>query len=678
MSGRSRAPRVLVALCAVVVAVVLGQARVALADEGLRVEGMDYFYGSSAAAGSADSSVDILSVSGAANQTVYVEMDRDGVTIASHLAFTLGDSTAKRDDAGRYVGVVSAKIANFQPLSTYGVRVFADREQTQSLFEGGITPVFADLDGAPRKLLALRTVASGDDRAFTAPANVTFGNASYKLASDAPVSEAPLAFSYTQSDAAESIDGVVRYVDAKGKVLRADRIPDIAKNEHRSVPVPSVITVGEGASASWWRTVGYAGSVNASYPGVSDFTVRCVPLASGEGSANAGNYYFAGIRFVDAATGRRVLAPSDEAASTYDDSLNVCGRYLYTPPTRLFATDANGVAQTYVLNAAASHLSDAGALELDSAKDGVTDGFKSFDVTYDRQPSDAATTWTVVIVNGAADPKGSDREIARRQFEVRPGETATFTPDATLAVGDRTFVPVTSTKESYSYTFGAAGQDPVTYVYYVPDDYVAPAPYDVTVRYVNYATGEVLAEKSVTSRPELRDELEIDSPESFFAGDTEYVRLAGQEEPIWHSYYSSARAYTIYYRDSSDDLAAARIVRVRVIYADGAQGAGSTTSTSDGVTTVAVPSTEAALTAVDGAGASGMADGSGADTNEVRIEDNETPLAQMDPLGPWQAMPAWQRPVALAGIGVGIVAVLLVAFLLMRRRRSDEGKGEQE
>ena len=205
MSGRSRAPRVLVALCAVVVAVILGQARVALADEGLRVEGMDYFYGSSAAAGSDDSSVDILSVSGAANQTVYVEMDRDGVTIASHLAFTLGDSTAKRDDAGRYVGVVSAKIANFQPMSTYGVRVFADREQTQSLFEGSITPVFADLDGAPRRLLALRTVASGDDRAFTAPANVTFGNASYKLANDAPVSEAPLAFSYTQSDAAESI-----------------------------------------------------------------------------------------------------------------------------------------------------------------------------------------------------------------------------------------------------------------------------------------------------------------------------------------------------------------------------------------------------------------------------------------------------------------------------------------
>ena len=123
---------------------------------------------------------------------------------------------------------------------------------------------------------------------------------------------------------------------------------------------------------------------------------------------------------------------------------------------------------------------------------------------------------------------------------------------------------------------------------------------------------------------------------------------------------------------------AARIVRVRVIYADGTQGAGSTTSTSDGTTTVAVPSTEVALTAVDGAGASGMADGSGADTNEVRIEDNETPLAQMDPFGLWQTMPAWQRPVALAGIGVGIVAVLLVAFLLMRRRRSDEGKGEQE
>ena len=689
MNARIRATRLVPALCAVVVAAVLvavfGQVSVARGDD-LVVEGMDYFYGTASAQGEGGS-IDILTVSGSANETVFVEMERDGQTIASHLAFTLGDGTAKRDDSGRYVGVVSANISDFRPASTYAVHVFADREQTRSLFEGTITPVYADLGGT-RRLLALRTMGSAP-REFTAPGSVSFGNATWKLASAESTSASPLTYAYEQADAADSIDGSIRYVDASGNVLRTDQIEGIARGTSRTVSVPSVITVGEGAAASWWRTVNFTGSLVASYPGTSDFTVRCVPLTRGEGSANAGNYYFAGVRFVDAQTGARVLAPGSSSAESYDDSLNVCGRYLYTPPTRLYVTGADGVVSTYVLNAQASHLSSAGALELDSATDGVTSGFKTFDVAYDRLPDDAATTWTVVAVNGAADPKAADREIARRQFEVKPGETATFSPEAKLTAGGKTMVPVSSTKDSYSYTFGAPGQDPVTYVYYVPEDYVAPEPYDVTVRYVNYATGEVLAEKSVTSRPDLRDELEIASPESFVANGVEYLRLAGQEQPIWHSYYSSARTYTIYYRDAADTAAAASIVRVHVVYLDGTSSAdgsaapagasaGTNASAAGGATAVSVPSGEGALTSIDGANSSGMVDGSGRDTNEVRIDENQTPLAEEGAFGPWQSVLAGQRAVVFAAIGAGVLAVAIAVFLLLRKRRSDEGETEEK
>ena len=140
---------------------------------------------------------------------------------------------------------------------------------------------------------------------------------------------------------------------------------------------------------------------------------------------------------------------------------------------------------------------------------------------------------------------------------------------------------MSSTKDEYSFTYGS-GQEPTLNVYYVPDGYVEPEPYEITVRYVNIANNEVLQSEKLVCRPQDRDVLEITSPETFTVGGVEYVRLDGQSKPVFHSYYSSARTYTIYYRDVNDDLSANIVItRVNVEYVDG----GTTTTTTDNGTT---------------------------------------------------------------------------------------------
>jgi hypothetical protein len=111
------------------------------------------------------------------------------------------------------------------------------------------------------------------------------------------VSEAPLTYAYALASEAESIDGSITYVDDEGNVLLTTPIEGIAKGTTRKVPVPSVITVGEGADASYWRTVCFGGAVEAGYPGTSDFTISCKSLGGPAG--NAGGFYNATIRYVD-------------------------------------------------------------------------------------------------------------------------------------------------------------------------------------------------------------------------------------------------------------------------------------------------------------------------------------------------------------------------------------------
>jgi hypothetical protein len=106
-------------------------------------------------------------------------------------------------------------------------------------------------------------------------------------------------------------------------------------------------------------------------------------------------------------------------------------------------------------------------------------------------------------------------------------------------------------------------------IYYVPEGYVAPEPYEVSVKYINIATNETIDTATYTASPSMRSDLEIETPESFSKGGVEWIRLAGQDEALRHSFYSGAREYAIYYRDANDNLHKDTIIRtVRVVYID--------------------------------------------------------------------------------------------------------------
>ena len=645
------------------------------------ITGVDNYYGT----GEVGKTIDVLAVTGNEGDTVFVEMLEDGKVIASHLAFTLGADAAQAE-GGSYVGAVSVTIDNYDPAKSYTIRVYADREQTQPLYEGTVSAVYAQLDGGQRRILALRTIGS-ESRAFNAPASVSFGNATYRLSGAQPVSEAPLTYAYTLASEAESIDGSITYVDDEGNVLLTTPIEGIAKGTTRKVPVPSVITVGEGADASYWRTVCFGGAVEAGYPGTSDFTISCKSLGGPAG--NAGGFYNATIRYVDG-QGNVLLT----------DSVSVTGTYRYTPPTQLSKRSGKAY-ETYGLAAGQ------GPLVL-SPSDEVEGGSATYDVVYDRAADGAPARWTVVLENGSVDPKAAGRRIGTEVIEVKPGETARYVPKASIEAGGETLVPVTTTLPEYSYEYGS-GAEPVLTVYYVPEGWQPKDPYDITVRYVNIATGEVLQERTLTSRFQDRDFLEIASPEGFTQGGVEYVRLAGQEESLWHDYYSSTRAYTIYYRDVNDDLSAhITISRTRVVYegttttttatveegapapeggapaaADstapaGADGTAAADAAAAGVATLTIPDDATPLAVIEGDGTSTVVDGEGRDLNTVRIEDDETPLASLKPDGADDVAAAIKKNgVVIAGVGAGIAVACLLFFVFFKRRKKD-GETEDE
>ena len=556
-------------------------ARVARADVN-DVTGMDYVIGTKAVGDEqsdeeprSENMIDFCSITYDGEDAVYVELKKGERKIASHLYYPL--PLGKEGSTGARVGVLSLEIPSFDPSADYSIGVYADHNQKTQLFEGTIKPVYADVDGQPH-LIAIRTIgAKENDRNFSAPNIITIGDAAYARKGNKATSENPLTYTYELTDGT-SVDATVTYVDEQGNEIKSVKVATLAAGQSKEYEIPATVIVGEGASTQVWRTVSYTGKVNLSFPGQSEYTITCKALIAPEGSGieAVGSFYVAKIKLVD-----------EEGKTLGSDSLNVTSPYLYTPPTMLHV-NSGGQVVDYKLSESNSSLSANGVLELDPLTDGVTTGSKTIDIAYTKLDDSAPRTWTIVYENGSLDPKDEHRVIKTKTFEVLPGETATFNPESSILVDGKTYVPVTSTKEEYTYTHGEIPEDgkqsvyPKLTVYYVPDGYKQPEPYEIKVNYVNIANSEVIESHTLTSRPEDRDELEIKSPATFTNGGVEYVRLNGQEQSIWHSFYSSARTYNIYYRDINDDLHAdTTITRVEVEYEDG-----ETTTTNNGTNTI--------------------------------------------------------------------------------------------
>ncbi|MCH3967523.1 MAG: hypothetical protein LKE50_02660 [Atopobiaceae bacterium] len=630
------------------------------AAEAPDVTGADFYVTDAAQA----SDVDVLTVTGAAGDDLYIEVTQDGGRVASHLHYALGSDNASSSVTGQLVGVVSLKMSQFDPTSTYDVKAYSDRAYTNQLYAGTLTAVRATLGGTQDVIIGYTTRAAGEGQSFSAPATFTKDGVTYSN----PTTAADGTISYTvDTSTAPSLTGSINYVDEDGTSLSKLDIEGITSDQPQTVSVEKVIAVGSGSSARFYRTLSLSDTVTATYGGTKDFTITCRPISLGNDGVN--QFYSATINLVD-----------QDGATLATDSLNVTGRYRWTAPSTMYLTK-DGTSHTYELVGSDVSQYAAGILTLDPSKDGVTSGARTYTISYkDVTPPTAEATWTVRVTNGSVDPHASNRTISTEKVKV----SASYVPEQSIDVDGTTYVPVKSTKASYSYDDALAqnANDPVLYVYYVPADYVAPGDRTVTVNYVNITGGATIDSKTYTLTPDDTEDLSITSPTSFVSGATTYVRLDGQDSPIVCGYYTKYDTYTVYYRDVNDDIAANTVItHFRVDYVDngttdngttnsgtGTNGTAGTGTTANGTATdadgqtVGLPTDGDLNTVSNGGDTATVVNGDGVDSNTARIDDNETPLASGQE----------------GGIPVGVIAgsvcaaaalAILVILLVMRRKK---------
>ena len=673
--------------------------------ETLKVSGADYVY----ADGKDTGGIDVLTVTGQKGQTVYVNLTEKSAggnkTLASHLAYALDDPSGETDANGDTVGVVSINVspqALINSGSTYAIEVFADRAETTPLYSGTISILYAKLgENAPEPLM-VRTLSQDENRPMEVPQTVSRNGAAYKLASPDPtdVGGKPTYVYELSNDIANETEAhVTYYAEGTDTVIKTDSAT-IRKGESSTLEVPAIVS---GTDGKIYRTLFLSDAVTLSYPGVTEYAVMCHALSSEWGSV--GSFFEAKLRYVDA---------SGESLGVADTVL-VNKDYTYTAPTYLYITK-NGTVKEYILK-------DQSTAKL-TLSPGQAEGTQTFDFAYDVLPDTAERTWTVILENGSVSPTDPNRVIDRITYRGVPGTTVEHKTQQELTVGEKAYIPTAQAQQTYSHTFAVADAEVEQVIYYVPKDYVPPEAYDLTVKYVNIATNEVIDTQTYTASPSMRADLELTSPESFTKNGIEWVRLDGQEMSIRHGFYSPAREYVVYYRDINDDLHATTVIRnVRVVYVDEqgntvsrpttvvdngtttttgattteggatpadagtAAGAGTATDagTAAGTGAAADAGTAAAagptdtglptggnLVAIDGAEGQTTVGQDGTDLATQRIEDDTTPLA-----GPSSNKGLPNQAALIGGISAAVAAALgIVLFFVFKRRKQNKTTDE--
>lgn len=292
-------------------------------------------------------------------------------------------------------------------------------------------------------------------------------------------------------------------------------------------------------------------------------------------------------------------------------------------------------------------------------------------VVYDSQNVTKEVEFTLIEIDGE-----TGDEIGRITQKVTPDPETSFSYTLeNKTINGKKYVPWSGNPESIEYSWEALGQsvDLMQYVYYVPEGYVPGDAYDITIQYVNIANGAVLDKVELSVDPEMTNYVEFVGPERFTQGSNEYVRVAGQESGIRHAFFSPNRTYTVYYRDVNDNITPNIVITNTQIIQTPLPGTGG------GLTAATTP-----IEGADGDGPfaeAGIAPGDGT----VIINDDDNPLANLDGQdtateraiaeneNPLAFGPGGLSPLAIAGIAVGVLAIIgVIAFLLVRRRRQSQ------
>lgn len=619
-----------------VLAMVLSLTVIAFANQAPTVSGADCQLSQASEEGLA-----VLSVSGEDGATVYVDVaDANGNPVAERLAFQVNSDNAAPQANGRLVGTVGIDVDNGDAATLAGdtVTAYSNHEaQGTPLFTGKIYGVYAELEGSSAsQLVGLRTIGT-EQRAFVPQEQVDFDGTAGVLKRDAqgqPVSTTKgdsITYIYEKVTAG-SDEAKIDFVDENGNVVSSKSVPGIAQGANKAVKLDEALIAQDASGKqSLFRVLDYDGVVTLSNPSFMHAVVNVKQMSS-EDIAGSGSC-FATVKCVDADNPSTVLMA---------DRIYVQGTFSYTLPEKIYQGEGP---QTSVYTLVDS---DNPTVSFDASE-----GETVKQVSYKKET--VHNNWTVVCYDAS---NSNYAELARQTLS-----TADAFDAQNISVDGKTYVPAQGAR---SYTFAESGS--LLYVYYVPQGYT-PASYDVTINYVDAVHGGVLQSTTQTVSPDMQADVQFDPEESFEANGITYALVPNQKLPVRIGYGSRA-SYTVYYYNQAEPLAdQTAVVRTRVVYLPGDQAGQN--GTQAGTQTLTEGQTYNAVSNAATGGAT-LTNGNGQDTASTQIDENETPTASAADIAA-QGLPGWVVPLVI-GLVIALVAVALIAFAVVRRRKNSKSE----
>ncbi len=640
------------------------------ANDSLAIRGMD------TTDVSADA-FDVATVIGLGGNTLYADVTVGDRVVARDMSYAYDEASdqagvvqlnSKKDVVAKYSGRLS--------LSFYanGSKSRSDGEAalyTASVYAVCMRAGDAAADDVAGAMIGARTCAAGDETAaITVPRLLVRDGKTYRVkggsTSVTPTLENGVLYVDYEEVASAGVAAQVTYVDENDNTIYTDQAGTLSDDQ--SVTVSVLKTVESGSKVYVPLTRSATLTLTAANPEV---TVHCVTRKEASRATNT-----VSITYVDA-DGKQLMADSQEVTS---------GGFNYVPP-KVFSQARDGSTMRYVLTGASDNRGGSYSADEAASLSFTYDGASAYTLTYAAEKVQLTYSVSLALV-----APGNDGYL---NVSIDQVKTAVF------ADGEDAVVELPATLEKDGYTYTRSGSDSsLTYtwadfeagalnsdtVYYTRSDVKTPSAYNVTVRYVDVASGTELGSQTLACTPE-GGAVSISGPESLDVDGTSYVRLSGQEAAITHRFYAPYRTYTIYYGLPGTWFEGDTTV-TRTVVTDGgvtyyrvnsAMGAVSTTGTgTNGAATGGLNAATPYTTVVNGTG-NDTADGEdggntgetrtdviapdGTSASEERIEDSETPLAQTTEGG----IQPWAIGVAVA-LAVGLAALL--ALFTHKRRDS--------
>ena len=548
-------------------------------------------------------SINVVDFLGNPGETVFISAKVGDQQIANFFAHELGDGAQGAKDADvsadAFAIDVNREALEDEVKAGIHVDVFDSRAggADHTIGSYDVRGVYAAFINAEGEEVASSLIGTCTDGAtFTAPENTSYKSLMYRLDGDATATASgkDLKFTYKQYDPQSTIDGVIRYLDVKsGQALKyTTPISGLAKDETREVKLPDSIK----ENGYVYRPISFETSVIAKNPGTTSFSIPVFAL----GVDDAGASYMADIK----------LKAGDETIAS--DAVFVSVPTTYTAPDTIYKK-RNGMVYTYKLIDSPTYTFDPKAAEGERSK---TFGYEQLpfesteiDVTFNR-------------IDGQKRVGARNRKLADPEIVKVDKDNITAMPTQETIEANGTTYKMVGEPGDYEYTYGS-GEVPVIDVYYVPKDYEASEPYQVTVNYVNFYDRSVIDSETFESSPDSLGNVDFTAPENFSANGVDWVRLDGQGSSISHNYYSNRTGYTIYYRDSSQKLESAPTI-TQIVTAPATTTTTTTTAATTGTAATATGTGTTGTARTAETGGTNNATGTDAATTDASLRDGET------------------------------------------------------